>query len=110
MPSYRIYFRKGDGIAGRDDFEAENDRDAMFIATLLCDACSDVCDTFELWDGARQVDDVTSVPTLSIEDVRARAQETVLTREIIIRDSHWQIAKSRRLLEHVTQVRGQLRE
>jgi CheY-like chemotaxis protein len=52
--SYRIYFRDHEGLtAGRHDFYASDDDAAMVIAALLCDACSDVCETFELWDGTR---------------------------------------------------------
>jgi len=36
---------------GRHDFEAEDDRAAMILAEVLCDACSDMCGFFELWQG-----------------------------------------------------------
>lgn len=55
MQPYRIYFRhRKDGIVGRDDFEAEDDRSGMAIAAVLCDACGDVCDSDEPWQGVRR--------------------------------------------------------
>jgi hypothetical protein len=49
MSAYRAYFRASDKICGREDFEADDDVAEIRIARVLYDACSDVCDCFELW-------------------------------------------------------------
>jgi hypothetical protein len=51
LPLYRIFLRGHGAILGRQDVEAENDRAAMILAEVLCDACSDMSDFFELWQG-----------------------------------------------------------
>lgn len=104
MGSYRCFFRGRSGaIQGRDDFEANDDVQAMVLAELLGDACSDICDTFELWQGARRV----SIPhgkTPSPSEITASAQESLILREELIRDSHWMIARSKRLLEQLEKL------
>jgi hypothetical protein len=120
MPSYRIYFRTRDvattdgpndvfrmrkgRIGGRDDFEACDDRNALLIAQLLSDACADVCETFELWEGDRKIDTTRAVPHATAEQVNARNQEIVIEQEMVMRDSNWHIATSRRLLERLQQA------
>ena len=55
--SYRIYFRDRAGtIAGREDSQAKDDCAAQVIGALLQDACSDVCNSYELWHGTRCVE------------------------------------------------------
>ena len=51
MADYRMYLLLGDRIRAREDFEADNDIDAIRIAQVLCDACSDTSNSFELWLG-----------------------------------------------------------
>lgn len=101
MATYRMYFLGRTGaILGRDDFAAESDGSAILIAEVLCAACSDVCDGFELWQGTRRVDESFPMRRLvTVEHIALSAQETVLQREIAIRDSSWVIAGSARLLE-----------
>jgi hypothetical protein len=99
MPSYRIYFRGGGVIVGRDDFEADADEVALLIACNLRDACSDMCDRFELWQGARHVDWRLNSPAIRPEQINACTQEVVAEREMVIRDSAWQIAWSKHLLD-----------
>lgn len=104
MQPYRIYFRhRKDGIVGRDDFEAEDDRSGMAIAAVLCDACGDVCDSHEPWQGVRRVN-------VRCDDAGARAgrrrfdmkvQEAAAKREEWLRESDWAIARSRRLLRRL---------
>src|SRR5690348_2510541 len=102
LSSYRVYFRTTRGtIAGREDFKAEGDWSAQVIATELLDACSDVCASFELWDGTRRLDNEAGGPRLTSADLSRRTQETVIEREIVMRDGHWQVAKSKRLLDRI---------
>ena len=51
MATYRIFFRNSSGIVGRHDFIADDDEAAVAMAEVLCDACSDRCDSFGLWIG-----------------------------------------------------------
>jgi DNA-binding response OmpR family regulator len=104
---YRVYFRDKEGLtAGRHDFGAHNDDSAMMIATLLCDACSDVCDAFELWDGTRRINVAGQGRPIifTAEQINARAQESLVEGEIAIRDSAWLIARSQRLLEQIQRL------
>ncbi len=97
--TYRLYFWDPDGrIVGREDFGAPGDREAMAVAAVLCDACSDVCASFELWQGTRRVDTETrrrspaEALACDIHDQAARVGER-------LKDSRWLVAKSKRLLE-----------
>jgi hypothetical protein len=105
MKWYRVYLYSESGsFQGRDEYEAEDDRAAMAIAEMLCDACSDMCETFEVWDGVRRVDPSFSklpCPSVSAEQVGAMAQASLLRREEAMRDSHWAVARSKRLIERM---------
>jgi hypothetical protein len=106
MRSYRVYFRTAWGtIGGRDDFMAEDDGTALSIAAMLYDACSDVCETFELWDGIRRVDIAARSGTaLTVEQMDEDLEGIVLEHEIALRDTIWAVAQSRRLLERTQQL------
>jgi hypothetical protein len=98
MPVYRVYFRNQHKfIIGRDDFLAFDDDDAMVIAKTLADACSDLCTDFELWQGAQRVDTSQTIPNAN--EIAARIQDIVLERELVLRNTEWVVADSRRLLE-----------
>jgi hypothetical protein len=106
MPSYRTYFRGGGVIVGRDEFDADADKAALLIARNLRNVCSDMCDTFELWQGARRVTWPPNCAATSPEQVSERTEEIVAEREIAIRDSAWQIARSKRLLDATRYLLG----
>ena len=91
-------------IAGCEEFEAENDAAALAIARAVFDAASDLCDAFELWAGARQIDQ-RRMATLPISVVTAQWQEHVIRAEEALLNSRWAIAHSRRLLSRVTELR-----
>jgi hypothetical protein len=106
--AYRIYFRHQKiGIVGRDEFEAEDDRAAIAFAEVLCDACSDVCDHFELWQGVRRVGacDRGECAKQDAWRLNAQTQAAAAEHEERLLDSKWAIAKSRRLL---AQFRNQI--
>jgi hypothetical protein len=86
--SYRIFFRAQAAIVGRDDFEAESDQTASIIAEALCDACSDSCDSFELWQGTRAVS-ARHASLVQVDGGRltAQMQEVVVRHEELLRDS-----------------------
>ena len=57
MAPYRVYFLNESGrIEAGHDFEAPSDAAALIVADMLCEACADVCDRFELWQGVRRVE------------------------------------------------------
>lgn len=100
MSTYRIYFRDQRGwICGRQDFEAEAEPAAIRIARDLADACSDVCRSFELWNGHRLIYEPCDIGEAC--RLNARHQEIVVRTEEMIRWSNWHIAKSKRLLERL---------
>jgi hypothetical protein len=97
--SYCIFFRAQGAIVGRDDFGAESDQAATIIAEALCDACSDSCDGFELWQGSRAVGARhASLVQIDAGRLTAQMQAAVIQHEELLRDSRWAVAKSRRLL------------
>ena len=55
MTAYRMYFPVDDQTRSRQDFEADDDVVATHIARVLFDTCSDICDSFELWQGRREI-------------------------------------------------------
>jgi hypothetical protein len=98
MAKYRVFFRSEDNqIIGRDDFSAPNDRDAMRVARAVCEACSDRCRSFEVWEGVRHVD--PRGLSLAHDALTALVDTIISERVMAIRDSDWIIAESQRLLE-----------
>ena len=91
-------------IAGREEFEAENDAAALAIARTIFDAAADLCDAFELWDGIRQIDQ-SRMATLPTSVVTAQWQEHVIRAEEALLSSRWAIAHSRRLLARINELR-----
>jgi hypothetical protein len=105
MVDYRVYFRSPLGtIIGRHEFDAADDGVAVQIAGALCEACLDVCETFELWSGVRQVSSGTRAIAVPVAE---RHQQVVLESEIAIRDSVFSIAQSRRLLDRIQHAGGE---
>jgi len=108
---YRLYFlNAAQRINARDEFEAENDETAITIAGLLYDACSDLSSGFELWQGARRVvPDAKNQTGGNVSQTSAaitlQVQNIVLEREEILQQSHWLIARSRRLQARVDELR-----
>jgi hypothetical protein len=98
--TYRVFFRDEDNqICGREDFAADTALAATRIARTLADACSDVCCTFELWDGEKLIS--APIKADDIGRLEARHQEIVVHTEETIRHSNWRIAESRRLIERL---------
>ena len=105
---YCLYLYSASGsMLGRNEFEEENDRWAMAVAEHLWDACSDVSDSFELWDGHRRVDSEFSrmpCPSVSAEHVMMASQVSLLQREETLRQSFWALARSERLLQRIHEL------
>ena len=107
--SYRIYFRsRGGAILGRDDFDAKDDDTAMNIAESLCRACSDMSDSFELWQSTRRVDSHVDGARLNVnaEALNAQTQELVVIVEERLLQSRWAIARSIELLKRTRPAGG----
>lgn len=113
MRWYRVYLYSGSTVMqGRNEFQAEHDVAAMTVAEHLRDACSDLCDTFELWDGARRVDVSFSKlpqPSVTVEQISFRTQTVLIQCEEAIRNSHWAVARSQRLIDRMTRLLAERR-
>jgi hypothetical protein len=100
MSAYRICFRIQDNVHGRENFEADDDVTAIRIARVLYDACSDVCDGFELWQGKREIH--ARQPhhqRANLVDLTEALQNVALETEEHICKSRWMIAQSRCLIQ-----------
>jgi hypothetical protein len=75
----------------------------MHVARALCEACSDCCESFELWAGIRHVDR-SFREELSLTADALKTRIDTLEREIAIRDSEWTIAEGQRLLEESSRL------
>lgn len=93
-------------ISGCESFEADNDAVALAIARSIFDAATDLCDTFELWDGTRQIDQ-DRMATLPSAAITAQWQDHVISAEEALLSSGWAIARSRRLLARFDELRDQ---
>jgi hypothetical protein len=108
--AYRIYFRVSGQIHGREDFEAAGDVGAIRIARVLYYACSDICDSFDLWQGNRQL--CAQQPhhqKTSLDDLIEAHQNMVIEKEERISQSRWLIAQSRRLIETLDRAKSAAR-
>ena len=105
MPTFRIYFRKGSAIVGREDFEAAGLDAATLIADMLFQACLDKCEAYELWQGERMLGNNLAWAGVITAELRERNQAIVIECEEAIRDSKWAIASSQRLLELLGEIK-----
>lgn len=106
MIDYRLYLLDGNTIQAREEFRAPNDGDALIIATVVADACSDEHTGFELWSLARRVfGPAPAVSPLALDEISQAHQRAVLDLEEALQRSRWAIAKSRRLLEKKRELR-----
>ena len=105
MAEYRMYFLVADRIGAREDFQADNDIDAIRIAQVLCDACSDSCNSFELWQEERKVDTAQRSQPVSLAELTQAHQQLVPETEEVILKSEWAIAQSKRLIECIERLK-----
>ncbi|HET8636222.1 MAG TPA: hypothetical protein VFL96_05180 [Acidobacteriaceae bacterium] len=105
--TYRLYFvDKADHFRAAQVFEAPNDTEAVQIAELVHDACSDVAPHFELWRGAHPV--ATSrgrCPAPDLGTVIRQRQEQVLDLEDTLQRSHSSLARSSKLIDRSATLR-----
>ncbi len=109
MRTYRVYFRDGVGIVGRHDLLALDDREAIALADILCDACSDRCSSFEVWRD-RNIVATRRMPRspLGSQEIALMRQQAIVDHEDAIQRSNWAIASSGRLLKKLAELRAQL--
>jgi hypothetical protein len=105
MADYRMYFLVANRIRAREDFDADDDADAIRIAPVLSDACSDSCDPFELWQEERKVDTAQRPQPVSLDELTQAHQQIVLEIEETILENHWTIAQSKRLVESIERLK-----
>lgn len=109
MATYRIYFvDKTDHFRAAQPFEAPDDSEAVRVAELVHDACSDVAPHFELWRGTKPV--ATSrgrSPAPDLATVIRQRQEQVLDLEDSLQRSYSSLARSHRLIERSNALRRQ---
>lgn len=104
MSTYRVYFRDATHIVGRHDFAADDDQAAVTIGEVLCDACSDSCDAFEVWNGNHCIVGRTSRSPRAADVIMGRSQETIVKCEEAIQRSEWIVARSKKLLERLDEL------
>lgn len=104
MAIYRVYLRdQFDQISAREDFEAHNDIDALRVAEELCDARSDICARFEVYQGTRHIRGRTQ---RTVEQLAERLEEVVIHTEEMLQRGLWATSSSRRLLERLDYYKG----
>jgi hypothetical protein len=103
---YRLHFLDdARSVLGLYDFPADTDDDALEIAQLTFDACSDRAKSFEVWHGARLVASAGATSALTLAQVVAARQIHAVELEERIRDSKWAVASSKRLLERLAALK-----
>jgi hypothetical protein len=96
---FRLFLRDRERlIVGRSDFEAEDAVAAGKVALRIFESCSDACAAYELWCGSSLMASATSRVGQPGADLDELQQNIVVETEIVLRDSAWAIASSRRLL------------
>jgi hypothetical protein len=92
---YHLYFLNAHGrIEVGDEFDAESDTVALVVADALCEACADVCDRFDLWQGTRRVE---KLPIRRDAALVAAAQAQVLKSATAIRERRGTLGESKTL-------------
>jgi acetyl-CoA carboxylase carboxyltransferase component len=110
MAAYRMHFLSSGRISGRQDFEADGDVAAIRIARVLYDTCSDICQSFELWQGKRQIRaQQPHHSRASLTDLIEAHQRVTIDTEEVISQSDWMIARSRRLIETLDRIKSKTR-
>ena len=107
MPGYRLYFIDGKGsIQARQDLAAENDAEALTIAHILWQACSDCYAAFELWClGRRVAFDGGAARLTSLEAMPQDLLQRVLTLHEDFQSGPWRAAGSNQLAESTDRLR-----
>jgi len=105
---YRLYLKSwSNHTIGRADFNADDEATALAIAAGIFQSCSDIASGVEIWKGAEMI---FSSKQSSLPGVRAdladEQQRLIISTEIALRDSGWQISESRKLIEAIEKAGG----
>lgn len=111
MRTYQLFFLD-DHVVGSSDFQAEDDERAVEIAEILFDACSDRCQSWQLWDR-----DVLLVrgprgagAQLQASDLTKHRQENIIRCLEAILRSKWAIVSSARLIAELGKLKASKRD
>lgn len=116
MAEYRLFFLGSDGaIEARHDFVAPDDRAAQQIMTVLAEASSDVHHGVMLWQGTRRIfekhdsaqPECGRLQNVTSTMLAAENQQRVIDCEEALLNSHWRLARSKRLLDAMNDLRRQ---
>lgn len=107
MSAYRMYFRTSYSMSPcRLHFQADDDVAAIRIARALF-TCSDVCQSFELWQGAREVHaQQPHHPRAKLSDLIEAHQRLTIETEEAVSQSLWLIERSQCLIETLDRVKS----
>jgi len=104
MTQYRLYLCDRVRIIGRQDFAARSDAEAVAVAAAIFEACSDMCESFEVWRGDHFLDCRFAVAERRLTRER---QERCIAQEELLLQSRCAVAKSRTLLTRLADLRAQ---
>jgi hypothetical protein len=112
---YRVYFLNDSGrIDAAEVIPADSDEAAVVMAEHLYDATCDLYAGYEVWEQSRQIAVNKSPraqnPPQSLADITEQMQDSLVEREIALRDSSAYLSQSRRLLERIDRLRHQIAE
>ena len=108
MKRYRLLlFDSAECLHAGHWFHARDDEQARWIAEQLQDACSDVCASYVLRQGSREIGHrEAAVPQLSPAELNERRQQLLVFHEEVLLESAFHIEESRRLLDRLREVKG----
>ncbi len=92
--SYRLYLRSANRIVCRHEFAAPNDAEAHQVAELLAEAASDLCNSFEVWQGARVVAWGRGPVSAGGGERSARVEAALVQAAATILHGEWDVARS----------------
>ena len=106
MALYQLYFlNAGGSIEAAQDIEAESDAVALVVADALCEACADVCDQFDLWQGVRRIE---KLPVRGDAALIADARQAVLKTARAIRERGGLLAQSKALVAAIEKLEREI--
>lgn len=104
---YRFYLLN-DHIIGQLDFQTEDVDQALEIAEIMFDVCSDRCRSWQVWDGDVFVASGprTAAARLGASDLTERRLENIVRCGEALLNSDWAIASSVRLLAELDRLKA----
>lgn len=103
MGAFVLRFRRDGAVVGQHRLDTNDPESARHVAVIVAQACSDACDSVELWEGGYRIDAVMG----SAEIVNARTQRQVVETEEALCNSGWAVARSEQLLARLRELKEQ---